>query len=676
MRTSHIALAMLVTLGPLACSEAEDDASGGAGGAGSPSQSGSTSTTAASMSNGSGTGGDLPMGGPLSNRPYDPLVIEGARLPGIASVRATDVVAFAFVEGAWKQIPVQVDERVLVDFCQIYAAETFEGLSPCGTTADIEALFYADPATYTGADTDPNVDADDEVVLMARDAAGRAPASGEPAGVVPGSGVEVVVGDGSETAYAYLFGRAEGSGLDPAAGIDLVHYDFALEGGLDYKTDYPFQGGGNCGGTICNPPVLEDSSVTTDRYRRHFAARWVTDALALTTEGSTGDDILDLAQDRFAPSFCGRHVLTFSTAEGAFVANVDGPLRAIRSYLGANSGPLTERTHLFYQASEEVQTFLRVHPIPSVMDLVDYSPTATGMTYFNSENTAGLAIDGAPDASFSTAMPSWELVTGPHGSVLSKLTHFFSGDFHASGYYEDDASTPNDQCDDSDTVDAPDAQAFGTSGVFVDQEIPATDPRIGGVDYVVLVNDQSYEPAAFSEADAEASVSRPAPTIEARRFTGGTSVCGDGACATGEATDCPVDCAPRDGSCGDGFCDLWENSVTCNDDCGNGQGPGGSTCGDASCAADENELTCADDCWAPAFVPVVACLDASCPVEKGACAAEAGCVDLVVCIGNCIVGGGNQSSCSASCQTSIAPTPQDSQLGQALLSCASSHGCN
>ena len=101
-------------------------------------------------------------------------------------------------------------------------------------------------------------------------------------------------------------------------------------------------------------------------------------------------DILDRAKAQFAPGNCGRSEDTFNDAEGAFIANKSGPVRAIRSYIGANSGPLTQREHIFYERREDIRTFLRVHAIPGIMDYFDYSPAASGMTYKNNVNTGGV----------------------------------------------------------------------------------------------------------------------------------------------------------------------------------------------------------------------------------------------------------------------------------------------
>ena len=154
------------------------------------------------------------------------------------------------------------------------------------------------------------------------------------------------------------------------------------------------------------------------------------------------------------------------------MVNRDGPVRAIRSYLGANSGPMTGREHIFYDRSEQVRTFLRVHSIPGVIDFFDYAPTPKPMTYRNSATDRDFQIDGSPDAVPETA-PDWEQVTGPYGT----LTQISSLQTTATGLgrtlYYLDTDTPNGgdelQC-------TGDGVARGASGTRVLGPIPNTDP--------------------------------------------------------------------------------------------------------------------------------------------------------------------------------------------------------
>ena len=96
------------------------------------------------------------------NRPADPVVMTGAQLPALRDVAAGDVVAFRWVNG-WDQVPVQVDERKQVDLGAVYN----------GTPMGFATTVYADPGTFTGADANANVDADDEVAFMAKDVGPR-----------------------------------------------------------------------------------------------------------------------------------------------------------------------------------------------------------------------------------------------------------------------------------------------------------------------------------------------------------------------------------------------------------------------------------------------------------------------------------------------------------------------
>ena len=117
------------------------------------------------------------------NRPEDPVVIGGAQVPALHDVSAGDVVAFRWFNDAWHQVPVQVDERKSVDLGTVY------NTTPVGFVTTV----YADPGTFTGADPNADVDADDELALMARDVGLEAPSgAARPAGTNAG-GVKVRV---------------------------------------------------------------------------------------------------------------------------------------------------------------------------------------------------------------------------------------------------------------------------------------------------------------------------------------------------------------------------------------------------------------------------------------------------------------------------------------------------
>ncbi|MBA2630727.1 MAG: hypothetical protein H0U84_06870 [Thermoleophilaceae bacterium] len=393
------------------------------------------------------------MTGCTLNRPEDPVVLTGANVPSLSSVAAGDVVAFRWIN-RWLQVPVQVDERKQVDFGTLYNSSSM----------GFATTVYADANTFAGADTNANVDADDEIAFMAKDTGSEAPGgSGNPAGVVAGSGVKVRVRsnlNGTADGWIYLFKRS--GTLSPGAGQKYVDYAFNLLSG-NYKTTYRLQDG----------PNPENSTVSSPYYSTHFADRWLKDELRIKTGNATEVDILDRAKALFAPGVCVRSENTFNDAEGAFIVNKSGPVRALRSYIGANSGPLTQREHVFYERREDVRTFLRVHAIPGVMDFHDYSAAAGGMTYKSNPAPGGVTVDGVPDSPAAGQL-SWESLDGPQGGLT--IAHSTSTDvpsFTSTSYYFDD-STPGTGAE---TQCTGDNQSFGASGPWINRSIPNTDPR-------------------------------------------------------------------------------------------------------------------------------------------------------------------------------------------------------
>ena len=413
-------------------------------------------------------------------RPQDPVVLTGSNVPTLNGIAPNLLVAFRYTDGAWVQIPVQVDERANVSFGQIYNNQG--GYTYTGTI-----LVYTDANTWTGADSNANIDSDDEIVFMVKDAGGAAPAQAEPAGVVPDSGVQVRVTDPLSSGvqgFVYLFRQS--GGLDPSAGANYVTYNFNLLSG-NYKATYKLTDG----------PNPENTTVTSSKYAVHFGDRWLSDELKVTNGSSSGVDILDRRKALLQPGNCGRSENTFNDAEGAFITNKDGPVRAIRSYLGANSGPYTQRTHVFYERREDVITDLRVHArIPGVVDFFDYSPAASGMSYSNSLNTSGVTIDGNPiPDNVTEGLTIWERVAGDQGGLAIAHQLQTTLPLTPTHYYLDDSTPPVTQC-------TGDAFAYGQSGPYIDETLPNTDPNLGSAATLKATRTLYYEAPSLTSAQA------------------------------------------------------------------------------------------------------------------------------------------------------------------------------
>ncbi len=437
-----------------------------------------------------------------------PVVIPGSALPPLMGKAPSGIVGFRrhSVNGqpSWQQVPVQIDERSVVDFGlrpelapPAGVTGTVYGTAPVGLTA----LQYSDPNTFVGRDPNRAFDANDELVIMLADSGGKVGTdAAEPAGVVAGSGVEVKLVDPTGPAgneqWIYLFVSA--GGLAPDAGADYVRYEFKLASGA-YKSTY----------RRGNGPNSETSVVTAGSYQAHFNDRWMDADWRITSGGSTGPDLLDGLKARFSFTTCGRSNVTFSgidtpsQAEGAFIANIDGPVRAIRSFIGANSGTYTQRTNTFYRNRQDIVTDLRVHPIPGIVEHLDFSAAASGMTYRSSTAPAGHLVDGTPDT-VSATLPSWEVVSGTQGTMM------FAADIKTSiagglssvtdQILLDKLNSPIEQC-------WGDGHFLGAAGFEIATDLPNTDPFLGAAETFQIKRAVRFGGAVASAVDLGADAS-------------------------------------------------------------------------------------------------------------------------------------------------------------------------
>jgi hypothetical protein len=338
------------------------------------------------------------------------------------------------------------------------------------------------------SDLDGDGDEDDEIVFMARDAGLPAPRFEEPDGIVPGSGVEIRIVDPIDAGegWVYLF-ESQGE-LSPGAGARYVNYRFRLHDG-DYRETY----------NLASGPNRERSIVSTQSYTRVFSDRWLGDGLSIKAGEATHVDILDRHKILFEEGDCSLGEEAFSREEGAFVVNKSGPIRALRSQIGAKSGPTSQRIHRFHAEREDIETRHRFHEVPGLMIIFDYSRESTGMSYFNNlgsaEEDPGSRIDGVRDRVAEGPL-EWELVTGEQGSlaIVHTLESSIPG-LELMSRYEDDVSPRTRQC-------TGDSAAFGASGAVIAGPISDTDPRTSE-QTLAIRQTLYYGPPGLEIADAE-----------------------------------------------------------------------------------------------------------------------------------------------------------------------------
>lgn len=452
-----------------------------------------------------------------ADREGDPVVLTGDDLPALKGTSPDRIVGFKW-DGKWTQVPVQVDERHTIDVRQLYPYDPAPGYVGWSRTA-FPLEVYADAKTRSGADSDPTFDGDDELVFMGGDAGrqARAGVTLPPAGVDPASGRAVTVtDDDGGKGYVYLF-RSNGS-LDPGAGRSYVDYDFKLTRLTEGQTMLDHYGYSNSN----NP---EDSTVKTPYYTLHSTDRWMEDRMEIHAGSADGTDILDREVAQATLASCGRSELTFSgnwdrggdQDEGTYVAVTDGPVRAVRSYMGANSGPYVQRDHIYYSQREDNTVYLRVHIMADLYTWTDYSEAAVGMTYRDARNPGGVTVDGVPDTltptelgDFADGRRVWQQLSGPQGSVTTVTSA------------ETDIPNPNlgNYYLDDETPDGPrerqcggDGKSFGASGFGILGPVtPNTDPRVEPYNRLEVKRVRYFgapEAGAAEAADLARRVDRP-----------------------------------------------------------------------------------------------------------------------------------------------------------------------
>lgn len=443
------------------------------------------------------------------DRVFEPVVLKGDSVPSLLGAQPAQLVGFRFAVGAWTQIPVQVDERAIVAIGSAYRGINSAACTQPSWCQNLDnavvKLYYTDPGTYIGADPDPAFDSNDELVFMARDAGDEAATgAAAPAGVQSGSGVKITISEpgASRNAYVYLY-RQNGT-LAQGAGQSYVNYNFVLASGGAYLTSYDRTGTSPDANRVTGDALganPENTTVTTPYYSQHFSDRWIMDRLQITAGGASGADILDRAKVAFGPGSCARTEYTGSRSEGAFLVNRSGPVRAIRAFVGFNSGPLVQRQYIFYDRYTDVTTSLRVHPISGILDFFDYSSAAVGMTYRNNQNPQGVVIDGRPD-NLRAGSLDWESLQGGAGTLV--MAHTVTTDIPLlarTSFYDDAVSSQYTQC-------TGDGSAYGASGSWITSAIPSTDPRLGPAATLVTRRQMVFGPPDLATARIDGVVAK------------------------------------------------------------------------------------------------------------------------------------------------------------------------
>ena len=449
------------------------------------------------------------------------VVLTGDEVPLLVGASPARIAAFAY-DGRWTPIPVQVDERERLDLGVAFDGRGAARCDDPGTFCferegtGVEVLEYtAMPETalqtLIGPDSDPSLDADDEVVFMARFAGRAAPAEAAPDGADLATRTSIRIGEGASARYVYLFVVPRGA--VPRASERLVDLETTLLNGA-FPDAYDFRGasvsGIESGDDLGANP--EATAIETAHYRLGFQDRWIHDDLRIKQGGRLGPDLLDRFKVLLELGSCARNEWTASANRGTIVAVRTGPVRAVRVVRGFNSGPLTTGTYTFYERHATFAIDLRVHPIPGVVEFIDYSDAALGMRYFDAlTGGADVVLDALPDGLAQQPLSPdtlfWQAVSGDAGA----LVHAFKldTDWEAAPFERFwDEGEGLRQC-------TGDGRSVGASGIIVPSRVPATDPRRDEGQYVDLRATRAiyYSATPVTHAEAQTIASAMVPSL-------------------------------------------------------------------------------------------------------------------------------------------------------------------
>ena len=371
--------------------------------------------------------------------------------PGRTGAPVDRLLGYRWIDGAFEQIPLQVDERFTrylsnnvsgfafysgVDQYLTYAFDR-EGYrftdndpaAPCVPIARKD-LAYGDRRIVAEPDPLPGLDDNDEITFMVRSTGERAPAGAPlPDGIEGAS--EVVIADPSDPGvvrYAYVMLAGD---TGPEAAFDasngfvryapdanarsvFVFSESSYEGyGAAPKGPYCLADG-TATGKIGQRRPLDTAWIRTPRYAFRYEGRWLMTELHVSQSNSGdwtyGPDLIDrwkaraFQQDPSSETPCCGYEEEDTNwgGSGILLGERSGPVRTIRETWGADSSTNNARRETFYRDVILFSDALRVHPIPPLDGIYTQWDYNAGRVerYYNPIVPNGVAIDGKNDEVF------------------------------------------------------------------------------------------------------------------------------------------------------------------------------------------------------------------------------------------------------------------------------------
>jgi len=349
-------------------------------------------------------------------RTADPLVITGHSLPGVLGAPRESIHVSARRDGKWVCVPSQIDER-----------------GPIRTESGETTLDYVFPeGALPRVDDDPAFDADDLLVLLARDIGDRAgPGNGVNAG---GPAYEIEVTDPRDGSSGWVYVSVDTGGAT-CPGEDYVSYrpDESILVGSRYRIRLSKE----------NPLLYEQLILKGGSPETGAGERNIIDHFKMRAKVSLVIPFLRFRRNEM-------------DLRSRTVAWIDGPVRVIRRMetrvdllWGFTTSPQVQDTvfypdHFFFRV--DLTSPVALNKLISSAEVrlsADLNEQAVGMLFVSRGNPSGLVVDGImseQERHLKTEGQDWYAVGDVDHTLYSRLIIPQDAPVHATLAYTDDRS--------------------------------------------------------------------------------------------------------------------------------------------------------------------------------------------------------------------------------------------
>ncbi len=357
-------------------------------------------------------------------RPYEPVVVKGSEATLFLNAPVQELFVYSLVNGSWKQIAFQIDEK---------DDGTFFGIGNTLLNAQDEICFMA--ADMGDSAADHQWIADSESMIHQRYQIKAINTSLNP----------------NRTGYAYIY-RSSALAIDPE-----------VKGYMSY---------------VPAPAGAANDTIRAKSYILGHNSAAIPDYLALRNGAAQSVDVLDRWKIRYNGKFYGTGAYLYAETEDTALTDSlltakAGRIRAFRRLdfkcllrtFPVSPLRVDNIYYPFHSITILTQDSLRlIYGLDTLRQSLDLNSNVNGWKFYNRYNS-DIVINGVNDAvnkTYSTSLLNWQLIQGSFGSLMIMIDSLSSAATQEI-YFKDNSTV--------DITDTGDGASYGDSGILLDDEM-------------------------------------------------------------------------------------------------------------------------------------------------------------------------------------------------------------